>query len=201
MDGGDGDSGRGGGSGADPEAEVEVEVVLSLPDSLRGAFKDPLGPIETDAERLAGDVGPLITVGDVVTYHFERIGHTPDVAVVDGLTERDAVDDEVARTLEASDARPREATNPAAALSESMLRVLREALEAAEPIAIDVDGEEDLVALPAIAIAPEGASVVYGQPGEGMVHVRVDEEVRERARDLLGRMDGDHERAWALLEG
>lgn len=192
----------GSGSRSDPKAEAEAEVVLSLPDSLRGAFKDPLGPIETDAERLAGDVvGPLVTIGDVVTYHFERIGHTPDVAVVDGLTERDAVDDDVARTLEASDARPREATNPAATLSESMLRTLREALESAEPTAIDVDGEEDLVALPAIAIAPAGASVVYGQPGEGMVHVRVDEEVRERARDLLERMEGDHERAWKLLEG
>lgn len=191
-----------GAGGSDPDADPEAEVVLSLPDSLRGAFKDPLGPIETDAERLAGDVvGPLVTVGDVVTYHFERIGHTPDVAVVDGLTERDAVDDEVARTLEASDARPREATNPAATLSASILRTLRDAMEAPEPTVIDVDGEEDLVTLPAIAIAPEGASVVYGQPGEGMVHVRVDEDVRERARGLLDRMDGDRERAWELLEG
>lgn len=182
------------------DADPEAEIVLSLPDALRGAFKDPLGPIETDAEVLAGDVvGPLITVGDVVTYHFERIGHTPDVAVVDGLTERDTVEDDVARTLEASDARRREANNPAATLSESMLRTLREALEAAEPTVIDVDGEEDLVTLPAIAIAPDGASVVYGQPGEGMVHVRVDSEVRERARDLLNRMDGDHERARELL--
>ncbi|WP_336362145.1 GTP-dependent dephospho-CoA kinase family protein [Halalkalicoccus salilacus] len=183
------------------DADPEAEIVLSLPDVLRGAFKDPLGPIETDAEVLAGDVvGPLITVGDVVTYHFERIGHTPDVAVVDGLTERDTVEDDVARTLEASDARRREANNPAATLSESMLRTLREALEAAEPTVIDVDGEEDLVTLPAIAIAPDGASVVYGQPGEGMVHVRVDSEVRERARGLLNRMDGDHERARELLE-
>jgi hypothetical protein len=193
---GDGDSDDSDGSDAEPE------TVLSLPDSLRDAFKDPLGSIETDAEVLVGDVsGPLIAVGDVVTYHFERIGHTPDVAVVDGLTERDAVDGEVARTLEASDATPREATNPAATLSEAMLRTLREAYEAAEPTVIDVDGEEDLVALPAIAIAPEGASVVYGQPGEGMVHVRVGDEVRERARALLERMDGDHERAWELLEG
>lgn len=183
------------------DADPEAEIVLSLPDALRGAFKDPLGPIETDAEVLVGDVvGPLITVGDVVTYHFERIGHTPDVAVVDGLTERDTVEDDVARTLEASDARRREANNPAATLSESMLRTLREALEAAEPTVIDVDGEEDLVTLPAIAIAPDGASVVYGQPGEGMVHVRVDSEVRKRARGLLNRMDGDHERARELLE-
>ncbi|KYH26048.1 hypothetical protein HAPAU_11390 [Halalkalicoccus paucihalophilus] len=180
---------------------ADAEVLVRLPESLRGAFKDPMGPVETDAEVLLGDVsGSLIAVGDVVAYHFERIGRTPDVAVVDGLTERDAVDPEVADTLEASGARRLEATNPAAALSASMVRALREAVESEEPVAIDVEGEEDLVTLPALALAPEGASVVYGQPGEGMVHVRVDEATRERARDLLERMDGDHERLWELLD-
>lgn len=191
MAGGDADAGTDGGA----------EVVLRLPEDLRDAFKDPLGPIETDAERLAGDVsGPLIAIGDVVTYHFERIGHTPDVAVVDGLTERESVASEVADVLDASEARRIAATNPAAALSASMLRALVEAVDADDPVAIDVDGEEDLVALPAIVLAPEGASVVYGQPGEGMVLVGVYPGVRERARDWLERMATDEPRLRALFE-
>lgn len=178
------------------------EALLSLPDSLRGAFKDPMGPVETDPEVLLGSVsGPLIAVGDVVSYHFERIGRTPDVAVVDGLTERDTVEPEVADALEASSARRLTATNPAATLSEPMVRALREAIESEEPVAVDVDGEEDLVTVPALVLAPEGASVVYGQPGKGMVHVVVDAETRVRARHLLERMDGDHERLWELLDG
>ncbi|ADJ14170.1 GTP-dependent dephospho-CoA kinase family protein [Halalkalicoccus jeotgali] len=181
---------------------ADPEVLLRLPDSLRGAFKEPMGPIETDAAvLLEGVSGPLIAVGDVVSSHFERIGRTPDVAVVDGLTERETVDPEVAAALEGSDARRIAATNPAGALSESICRALREAIESDEPVAIDVAGEEDLVTVPAIALAPDGASVVYGQPGEGMVHVRIDGETRNRARDLVGRMDGDHERLWELLEG
>ncbi len=63
-----------------------------------------------------------------------------------------------------------------------------------------VDGEEDLVVLPAIMIAPDGASVVYGQPDEGMVHVVVDDEVRREVRALLERFEGDQERFWSLLE-
>lgn len=178
------------------------EVLLRLPDSLRGAFKDPMGPVETDPEVLLGSVsGPLIAVGDVVSYHFERIGRTPDVAVVDGLTERDTVEPEVADALEASSARRITAANPAATLSEPMVRTLREAIESEEPVAVDVDGEEDLAVLPALVLAPEGASVLYGQPGEGMVHVEVNAESKARARDLLERMDGDHERLWSLLEG
>lgn len=189
------------GDSDDPDAVADAEIVLTLPDELRGAFKDPMGPVETDAEVLVGSVsGPLIAVGDVVAYHFERIGHTPDVAVVDGLTERDAVEPEVADVLEASSARRITATNPAATLSESMLRALREAVECEEPVAIDVDGEEDLVVLPAIVLAPEGASIVYGQPGEGMVHVTVDDGTKERVRDLLERMDGDHGRLWSILD-
>ncbi|MEM4781785.1 MAG: GTP-dependent dephospho-CoA kinase family protein [Halalkalicoccus sp.] len=190
----------GAGGDADPDRDPDDEVVLRLPEALRGAFKEPMGPIETDAGLLVGDVsGPLIAVGDVVTYHFERIGHTPDVAVVDGLTERETVDPDVADVLETSDARRLAARNPAATLSASVLRALREAIESEEPVAIDVEGEEALVTVPALARAPAGASVVYGQPGEGMVHVRVDEETRERARGLLERMDGDHERLWELL--
>ncbi|MEF8937495.1 MAG: DUF359 domain-containing protein [Halovenus sp.] len=48
-------------------------------------------------------------------------------------------------------------------------------------------------------VAPNDASVVYGQPGEGMVHATVDEKRQERVRDILSRMDGDTDRLWELL--
>ncbi|MFC6726763.1 DUF359 domain-containing protein, partial [Halobium palmae] len=60
---------------------------------------------------------------------------------------------------------------------------------------------EDLATLPAIVAAPLGASVVYGQPDQGMVHVPVTEETKAEARDLLARMDGDVDAALALLDG
>jgi uncharacterized protein (UPF0218 family) len=50
-----------------------------------------------------------------------------------------------------------------------------------------------------VALAADGASVVYGQPGEGMVHVVVDDEVRASARELLGRFEGDTDRLFELL--
>ena len=77
----------------EPSSGADEDPLLVLPDGLRGAFKDPLGPVETDPERVLEDVtGPLVAVGDVVTYHFERVGRTPDVAVVDGRTKREAVE-------------------------------------------------------------------------------------------------------------
>jgi uncharacterized protein (UPF0218 family) len=167
---------------------------------MRGDLKEPMGPIFTDAERLLSDVdGPLIAVGDVVTYHFERAGVTPDVAVVDGMTKREEVEDRVAEGVARLGGELREVRveNPAATLTRELVRALKEAITDSEPTVIVVEGEEDLVTLPAIVAAPLGASVVYGQPNEGMVHAEVTADAKAEMRDLLSRMDGDPE---ALLE-
>lgn len=177
----------------------DPDVVLRLPDDLRSAFKDPLGPIRTDAEALLADVsGPLVTVGDVVTYHVLGVDRTPDVAVVDGRTEREAVDEEVAAAVSDPDAV--HVTNPPATLTADLFAAVRAAVAAGEPGTVVVDGEEDLAVLPAVLAAPPGASVVYGQPGQGMVHVRVTDRTKERVRSLLERMDGDATRALELLD-
>ena len=186
-----------------------TDTVLSLPDDLRGELKEPLGPIYTDADALlaAADVatgGPIVAVGDVVTYHLLEAGHAPDVALVDERTERTTVDETVASVIDA--ARTQTFThvvtvdNPAATLTEDLLRELAAAIERApETTLLTVDGEEDLAALPAALALPDDGHVVYGQPGEGMVLVSLDDETRERTRSLLTAMDGDPERAVELL--
>ena len=173
--------------------------MLELPDDLRGAFKDPLGPVFTDADALlaADDAGtPLVAVGDVVTAHLRDAGHPPDVAVIDGKTERHAVDESISRSLPDPDV---EVSNPAATISRALLDALVTALDRDDSTTIGVDGEEDLAALPAILATPLGGCVVYGQPGEGMVLVPVTDESRALARDLLSRMAGDTDAAFALL--
>ncbi|GAB6880036.1 DUF359 domain-containing protein [Halorubrum gandharaense] len=186
--------------------------MLSLPDSLRDAFKEPLGPVTTDPNALLADAAdtriahdapdaPLIAVGDVVTYHLREAGRQPDVAVIDGKTEREEVDPEIRESLADAGDRRSVVENPPATLSRETLEALREALEASasETTVIETLGEEDLVALPAIVAAPDGASVVYGQPGEGMVRVAVTPESRAEARELFEALDGDIETAYATL--
>jgi uncharacterized protein (UPF0218 family) len=171
--------------------------VLSLPESLRSELKGPLGPVITDTDDLISAVeGPLVSVGDIVTYHLETAGRTPDVALFDARTKREPVDNAVGAALAEEDVR---VENPAGTLTEELLSALRAAIDAETPVRIRVDGEEDLAALPAILAVPEGTSVVYGQPDEGMVHVRVTPERRERSHEILARMDGDTERAFEIL--
>ena len=189
------------------------DPLLTLPESLRDAFKEPLGPVTTDAEALLAaadetrerrgspDEGParLIAVGDVVTYHLREAGRAPDVAFVDGKTEREAVRDEIEAALAATEERRIAVESPAAALSAALLDALVEALAAAEPVTVEVTGEEDLAALPAMLAAPLGSTVVYGQPGEGMVRVPITAETRRRARELFEGLTGDTAAAYEIL--
>jgi len=189
-------------SGDDSERSDGVEggddVLLTLPESLRSAFKEPFGPVETDADVLLGDVdGPLIAVGDIVTYHFLQAGREPDVAVVDEHTQREVVDEAVRDAVVEPDVT---VSNPAGALSGALVRALGDALERAGATTVFVDGEEDLAVLPAVMVAPVGASVVYGQPDAGMVHVPVTEETKAEFRALLDRFDGDRDAFWSAVD-
>lgn len=180
------------------QSPLTLLIVLSLPDALRSELKEPTGPIYTDPQRMLEAAGtPIIAVGDVVTDHLLSVT-VPHVACVDGLTKRTALDESV--DLSPFDRRI-DVENPAATLSEELLKALPAALDTDDTTVIVVDGEEDLAAVPAIVTAPLGASVVYGQPDEGMVLAAVDKELTAEMRDLLSRMDGDHETALAILDG
>jgi uncharacterized protein (UPF0218 family) len=56
------------------------------------------------------------------------------------------------------------------------------------PVRILVTGEEDLLALPLFVIVPNGSVVLYGQPLEGMVIVRINEKIRRKAQEMLCRI-------------
>lgn len=171
--------------------------MLSLPESERAAFAEPLGDIYTDAdELLAAADPPVVTVGDVVVHHLRSAGHDPHVTVTDGRTERAAADESVRRSSPEPD---RTVENAPGGISRDLLVAVRDAVAADGSTAIAVDGEEDLAALPAVLVTPLGGSVVYGQPGDGMVFVPVTVATRGRARDLFGRLAGDVDAALAVL--
>ena len=174
------------------------DIVARLPESERHRFKDPMGPIFRDPEQLLETAGtPIVAVGDVVAYHLASADHTPTLAVVDGMTEREVVDDAVEAGLPGTEKTIRVA-NPAATITRELVDAIEEALSTARSTTIDVDGEEDLAVLPAILLAPDGATIVYGQPGEGMVAVQVDESTREACLELLSHLEVD-EAFWADL--
>ena len=54
---------------------------------------------------------------------------------------------------------------------------------------IVINGEEDLLALPAVLFAPEGSFVVYGQPKEGVVVIKVTAEKKAEVKLIIDEME------------
>jgi len=168
-----------------------AEILLELQPALRPELKAPMGALYTEPAALLADAGdPLVAVGDVVTYHLLEAGRVPDLALIDERTQRSAVDEAVADAITGFD-RTVAVENPAGTLTRGLLDAMRAGLDSDATTLVDVDGEEDLAALPAVLMVSAGASIVYGQPDEGMVLVAPDAAVRERVRSILTRMDGD----------
>jgi Uncharacterized protein conserved in archaea len=193
-------------------------VVLELSADLRETLKEPLGPVfadvttaiqqGTDTTATSRSSGPesgsggrvnVIAVGDVVTSDLLAAGRMPRAAIVDGRTERSAVPEPVAERLASADfERERRAENPPGALTAGLAAAVAEAVDET-PTLISVDGEEDLAALPAVLAAPSDTTVVYGQPGDGVVAVTADAAASDRVRAMLAEMDGDTEAFLAAL--
>jgi uncharacterized protein (UPF0218 family) len=125
----------------------------------------------------------VITVGDRVTETIGGLGRTPDIQVVDGKEnrkKREPPDVPYVRLIRVE--------NPAATLTSEAIRGVRSAFLGEKPVRIMVRGEEDLMAIPVIAMAPVSAVVFYGQPGEGIVAVKADERSKSRNRTILSEM-------------
>jgi len=105
----------------------------------------------------------LITVGDFVTRNLRSAGLEPDVAVVDLKTLRgDAGTDLGALS---AGRRVLRCGNPPGTLTEESVAAVGEAVElgrAGIKTLVVVEGEEDLLALPALALAPPRSLLVYG---------------------------------------
>jgi uncharacterized protein (UPF0218 family) len=161
-----------------------------LPENLRPKLSKPLGrlfvPSEIGGEAFMGIVKRshmVVTVGDKVTETVGNLGRTPDIQVVDGKENRKGREPPAVPF-----ARLIQVENPAGGLTNEAIEGIRKAFQGKKPARVMVDGEEDLMAIPVIALAPVSAVVFYGQPGEGMVAVRADAKSKSRNRAILAEM-------------
>lgn len=164
-----------------------------LTPSLRRSLKKPLGQlfpaVDVRGEEflaLVASASMVVTVGDRATETLqETMGKSPDVFVVDGMERRAAR--EVPRIAHGSALK---AKNPAGMITKAALTAMKKAFAGEKPVMLLIDGEEDLLTIPAVIEAPVGAVVFYGQPLEGVVAVKVDEKSKASARDVLRKMAG-----------
>jgi GTP-dependent dephospho-CoA kinase len=130
----------------------------------------------------------IIAVGDATTERLISFGIIPHIAVIDGKERRSDRDHSIDYY-----AKEMSCTNPAGTISREAVDVLQNALETPPPVRVKVQGEEDLLALALFTMAPQGSAVLYGQPLEGLVVVKITEEKQKLAIDLIDRIyDNDN---------
>lgn len=164
--------------------------VYRLPEELRPRLAKPLGRVYSGQETsgpefkdLVRQASMAVTVGDRVTETLGEMGRPPEVQVVDSVERRSRRE-----PPEVPYARLVRVKNPAGTLTQGAIEGMRKAFRGAKPVRVLVEGEEDLMAMLAVAMAPVSATVFYGQPGVGVVAVKVNAVSKSRNRALLAKM-------------
>ena len=111
-------------------------------------------------------------------------GLIPSLQIIDGLEKR-----EKREPPKLHNATELTVDNPAAEITSQSIAIIKKAFTLQSPVRLFVNGEEDLLVLPVCIHAPENAVVLYGQPNQGLVVVRITPEIRNKVETLLDLME------------
>ncbi len=166
---------------------------LLLTAQLRRRLKQPLGrlltgPSEVIVEILRQQINQVhpkkvICVGDAVSRLFFQHRLKADVRILDNLEMRKKVHP----TKLGTSSRIFLTTNRAGTIDMPSWQAVSDALKT-KNATIVVKGEEDLLALAAMALAPLNSFVIYGQPRVGIVIVSVNDKLRLKVDSMLNSM-------------
>ncbi|MEM2911228.1 MAG: DUF359 domain-containing protein [Candidatus Bathyarchaeia archaeon] len=149
---------------------------------IRGSFRETVNILK---DILREETPPsIISVGDTVSKNLVESKIFPNLLIVDNKVMRTAIKP----ALIPADKELR-IKNPPGTLTQEALTAVQEALKTNCRVKIVVDGEEDLLTLAAVFHAPENSMVIYGQPREGIVLVKVTREKKAEVAEILKEME------------
>jgi uncharacterized protein (UPF0218 family) len=165
---------------------------LLLTESQRERLKEPLGQLVagTSSEcnqklkdmQAAEKPSLLILVGDTISRNAIQSGIKPSVIIIDNKEMRgDAAE------FSHGKLRAFRTVNEPSTINFLAWQAVAEAIESGDSVVL-VDGEEDLLTLVAILVAPSGSVVAYGQPEIGIVLVRISDAKKNEIQALVDQM-------------
>lgn len=161
--------------------ELRVKLKEPFGELIKGSFSETMAKMKELKEK---EKPPkIIAVGDTVTKNLHDYDVGVDLAVIDNQCMRKKFQP-VVYTAKAVTVK-----NPQGTVTQEAIEAIKEALKSQEHIHIIVDGEEDLLTLVAVLYAPENSVVIYGQPYEGIVVVKVTPEKKAEAFEFLKAME------------
>ena len=157
-----------------------------MPEALRSILQQPFGTVAT---KLPDHINPLtiITVGDVTTQFFNKHHIGQKLSIVDFIVERHKKFSSLEEIGFTQTIRKKTFSNPAGHIVGKAWKIIKDSLKEPSSCVIQVDGEEDLLVLVCLLVAPLGYTIFYGQPGQGMVQLTVTHEEKQYAFDLMSK--------------
>lgn len=167
---------------------MEIKTRILTP-KLRAELKKPFGILVKSIEKLKEQLGEkktpkLIAVGDVTTKSMMQIGLILDICVVDHRVMRKPIKPvlmKMEQTLYTS--------NPPGVITKEAWLAIEKGVTSNKKTRIEVEGEEDLLVIPAVLTAPENSIVAYGQPNQGIVLVKVTKQKKLECQKILEAME------------
>ena len=158
---------------------------LKITKELRTELGKPLGLLIEEAPERAIQIAKsnistihppkVICVGDIVSRNLLKAGIKVDIFIIDGKTlrtEKEVIGFTGEEVIYIN--------NPQGFIMTKVWDVLEQALNSSKQVQINVNGEEDLLGLPAVILAPINSLVFYGQPPifgpSGLVMIQVTKE-------------------------
>ncbi len=154
-------------------------------------MKIPLGVLlpenqadKSHIEKYLSENSYIVSVGDRTTEKMIDFDLIPSLQIIDGQEKREKREPpKLEHAIELT------VDNPAAEITPESISMIKKAFTLPSPVRIFVNGEEDLLVLPVCIHAPENAVVLYGQPNQGLVIVRITPEIRNKVQGLLDLME------------
>ena len=158
-----------------------------LPEKYRKFLQTPFGlliesekPSLSQLSKYLSNSPFIITVGDAISENIYELDIIPNLQIIDLMEKR------IPRDFPKLNwSQKIELENKAGTLSTAAFSAIKKSLKTDEKTLILVDGEEDLLALPAIFLAPINSLVLYGQPNKGFVLVKVTNKAKLIAMKIL----------------
>ncbi len=194
-------------------AILKKKNLLVLPQEMRSELKRPLGQVfkggEDELEKTARlllsnikiEQNLVIAVGDIVSLALERIGFKPPIKIIDLRSRRKKFTPAQSRIFysggspstgsQVEKIRHFRLTNNPGTINSGIGGIFQSTLKkyfaTKEQQVIVVNGEEDLVTLPAILLAPLESVVVYGQMDLGVIAVLITEQKKKEIEAIVQR--------------
>lgn len=175
--------------------------MLKLSEELRSVCAEPHGKLyEGEGADIIEKIEELrecnilTCVGDIVAYYFLKSGIKPHILVIDRRTVRRALEKNIIDEIDflSTDYEDIPAKNPPGYITLELVKALSKAVDMARnglKSKVIVDGEEDLAVMPLVRLLPHNSLIIYGQPGRGIVALKVTDEKKILILEFLERME------------